>query len=144
VDWYYAKEGQTVGPIAEEDIPGLVRSGEVHSDTLIWHDGLPSWTAYGQLTKDATRKPSRRRIRMATRPGGIVCSQCGRDFPPDRVVRHGDENVCAECNPALFPHLQSPVAAQPKVQRDGFWRRVVAKLARPPADARPTQAKPAS
>ena len=133
MQWHYAKEGQLVGPITERDFTRLVRAGAIRADTLVWHDGMQAWTAYGQIPQEEAPLHARPRLRLASRPGGIVCSQCGRDFPPEHVAQVEGANVCVECNPALFPQLRSGVDQAGATGHGGFWSRMAAKLTRPTA-----------
>jgi uncharacterized RDD family membrane protein YckC len=41
--WYYADSGRQVGPIEEIELNRLITAGTVRSDTLVWHEGMPSW-----------------------------------------------------------------------------------------------------
>jgi uncharacterized RDD family membrane protein YckC len=41
--WYYADAGKQVGPIEDSILHGLVASGQVRDDTLVWHEGMESW-----------------------------------------------------------------------------------------------------
>jgi uncharacterized RDD family membrane protein YckC len=41
--WYYADAGKQVGPIEDDFFEGLVASGKVGDDTLVWHEGMESW-----------------------------------------------------------------------------------------------------
>jgi hypothetical protein len=51
--WYYAKEGQRLGPITFEQLKELANSGAIQPATLAWCEGMPEWTAAGKL-KDLT------------------------------------------------------------------------------------------
>jgi hypothetical protein len=42
--WFYYKEGRGVGPVDEAEIRGLLQSGAISVDTLVWRDGLDDWT----------------------------------------------------------------------------------------------------
>ena len=41
--WYYADAGKQVGPIEDSILDGLVASGQVRDDTLVWHEGMAAW-----------------------------------------------------------------------------------------------------
>ena len=47
MNWYYSEDGKQVGPIDETELNRLVTLGAVRSDTLVWHEGLPSWQPLG-------------------------------------------------------------------------------------------------
>jgi len=43
-DWFYYAEGCGVGPVDDAEIRGLLQSGAITADTLVWRDGLDDWT----------------------------------------------------------------------------------------------------
>src|ERR1043166_7990288 len=49
MNWYYAEAGQQVGPVTEEELLRLADGGRIQADTLVWHEGLPNWQAYGHV-----------------------------------------------------------------------------------------------
>ena len=36
MNWYYADAGRQVGPITDEQLDGLLKSGAIKGDTLVW------------------------------------------------------------------------------------------------------------
>ena len=42
--WFYAREQNSIGPVAEAELAALLEKGEVPWDTLVWHRALPEWT----------------------------------------------------------------------------------------------------
>lgn len=47
--WYYAQNGQQLGPVSGEQLRALLASGSVRSADLVWTDSLPAWTPAGQV-----------------------------------------------------------------------------------------------
>lgn len=45
IAWHYMKNGVQTGPATADEIKGLISSGTIKADTLVWRDGLPSWVA---------------------------------------------------------------------------------------------------
>ena len=41
--WYYAKEGEQLGPITETDMRGLLASGQLSPEAMIWKQGMGNW-----------------------------------------------------------------------------------------------------
>lgn len=41
--WYYNLNGQTLGPVLEEEIRNWLKSGQINSDTYLWKEGLEGW-----------------------------------------------------------------------------------------------------
>jgi hypothetical protein len=49
MNWYYAAEGQRVGPVDEDAIRQLAREGRLTPDTLVWHQGMEEWKRFAEL-----------------------------------------------------------------------------------------------
>ncbi len=47
--WYYAQNGQQLGPVPGEQLRALLASGAVRATDLVWTDTLPAWTPAGQV-----------------------------------------------------------------------------------------------
>ncbi|MDF9878152.1 SPFH domain-containing protein [Cellulosimicrobium cellulans] len=47
--WYWAAGGAQAGPGTTADLAGRVRSGEVTRQSLVWQQGMASWTAAGDV-----------------------------------------------------------------------------------------------
>lgn len=41
--WHYASNGQQMGPVSDEELAQLTRSGAIQADSLIWTEGMPEW-----------------------------------------------------------------------------------------------------
>jgi hypothetical protein len=41
--WFYAKGGQTHGPVSEGEFRNLINLGTVGPDDLVWKEGMPAW-----------------------------------------------------------------------------------------------------
>jgi uncharacterized membrane protein len=109
MNWYYVEAGQQAGPVDDGLLTSLVTSGKIQPDTLVWHEGMTAWTPYGQLAQTPAAG-----VGEPPRPdgatGGIICSECGRTFGPDQVIRHGDRWVCAACKPIFLQRLREGIA----------------------------------
>lgn len=42
-EWFYEKNGRRIGPVMEAQLIGLVGSGEISTQTLVWHQSLTQW-----------------------------------------------------------------------------------------------------
>src|SRR5262245_30682411 len=118
MSWYYAKEGRQVGPVGEADFEGLVRGGVVGSDTLVWREGMPAWQPYAVVAGGAAGPAS----------APAACSQCGRTFPADDMIRYGDRWVCATCKPVFVQGLKEGVVTTSQLNYAGFWIRFGARF----------------
>ena len=43
VQYYYAKDGQRIGPYSENDIFNFISSGQIHNQTYLWKTGMTGW-----------------------------------------------------------------------------------------------------
>lgn len=49
MQWFYALNGQRVGPVSNEQFAQLVAAGTISSETLVWREGLPNWVKWGEI-----------------------------------------------------------------------------------------------
>jgi hypothetical protein len=111
MNWHYAENGQSAGPVTDEQLAQLFQSGRINRSTLVWREGLPDWVPYGQAVAPAgTGSP---------RPGEGICAECGQYFPADDLVSLNKTLVCAGCKP-LF--LQRMAEGAPTTGAAGLWR----------------------
>lgn len=56
MDWYYAKDGQQVGPVSEEELTKLKQGGQLSGEELVWNETLTDWVPMNSLSQfgDAT------------------------------------------------------------------------------------------
>lgn len=47
--WYYAQNGQQLGPVSGEQLRAMLVSGAVRGTDLVWTDSLPAWTPAAQV-----------------------------------------------------------------------------------------------
>jgi len=118
MNWYYVDNGQQAGPVDDAQLSALVGSGKIKPDTLVWHDGLSAWTAYSVVAPPpaaSTAAPpaveAPPQIAPSAAGGTLICSECGRSFPPSDVIRYADRFICANCKPAFFQRLREGGAA---------------------------------
>lgn len=48
-DWYYGENGQQIGPLDENAIRMAIGQGRLNQQTLVWREGMPSWTALANV-----------------------------------------------------------------------------------------------
>ena len=56
------------------------------------------------------------------------CSECGRPFASEDLVRFGNVAVCAECKPNYVQQMREGAVVAGSIQYGGFWRRLAAVL----------------
>ncbi len=116
MNWWYAENGQQLGPFTDQAFQELVRTGKVVAGTLVWHSGLPGWMPYAEAAPFLAPPPA---VAEETR----FCSQCGRPYPASQL----SGNVCAACRGAVVPEM--PVVPRPSgLVYGGFWIRFLARL----------------
>jgi uncharacterized RDD family membrane protein YckC len=52
--WYYARNGQRLGPIEETELQRLAETGQLSGTDLVWKPGLPEWRPAGQMPELAS------------------------------------------------------------------------------------------
>ena len=123
MQWYYADNGKQVGPISEADFQGLVASGVIRAQTLVWTAGMPEWAPYGSVASAAPATPP-----PAVGAAGGVCCECGKHFPQDELLRYEGSFVCAACKPVFFQRVQEGAAVAGTMRFAGFWIRLLARF----------------
>jgi len=51
MQWFYADQGKSTGPVSENDFQNLVASGKITPSTLVWHEGMPAWVKHETLSQ---------------------------------------------------------------------------------------------
>lgn len=125
MNWYYVQDGEQVGPCAEDEFQRRVAAGVVTDGTLVWHDGLADWAAYGAVRQVAA---TARGASLEAMPQTGVCSDCGKLFPKQDLLAYQGVSVCAACKPAFFQRVQEGMGAPGTMTYGGFWIRVAAKI----------------
>lgn len=126
MQWYYAEAGRQAGPVDDEAFHGLVASGRIAPDTLVWSPGMPNWQPYRIVNTGvgsvAGAPPLRSQSDMR------FCSECGRPYSSDDLVAFGNSLVCAFCKPVFAQKLREGVVPVGAQQYGGFWIRFLAVL----------------
>jgi uncharacterized RDD family membrane protein YckC len=122
MDWFYADGGRQVGPVDEASFQGLVTTGIVRDETLVWHAGMANWQPYQTVRPAAVLAPELNAPAGETR----FCSECGRPYAPDDLVAFGNSLVCASCKPVYTQKLREGIRPAGAVHYGGFWIRYLA------------------
>lgn len=131
MNWFYIDGGEQAGPVTDESLAELRRVGRVTDDTPVWHEGMADWVPlHGALPVPAVAA-----VAQGVEPPfvvdakpGAVCSECGRSFSTEDMIRHGDAYVCASCKPVFIQKLSEGVHADGALPYAGFWVRFAAKF----------------
>lgn len=115
--WHYAIDGQTYGPVSEEEFQTLWQRSTIGPHTLVWHEGLPDWVEYRHLTSTNNLALDQ-----------AVCSECGLSFPQEDMIRFGTNLVCASCKRIYVQKVKEGAQLVGTMNYAGFWIRFGAKI----------------
>jgi len=117
--WYYSDGEKRLGPVSEEQLIELRRSGVVTADTLVWREGMADWARYQEAgpavnldeVAPIASAPPLMPIPPALSPEGpeAVCAECGRIFPKEEMIAHGQSYVCVACKPLFVQKIAEGV-----------------------------------
>jgi len=130
VNWFYAIDKQQSGPVNDDQLDALLRAGTINPSTLVWREGMTDWQplslARGNApSNSATSGPSGQ---AATPDGMVTCVECRRSYPPEEVIRYGDQPVCAVCKPIFLQRLREGAAIPSTFIYASFGSRLAAKI----------------
>jgi GYF domain 2 len=57
MNWFYAKDGQQIGPVEFSEIERLRSEGQLTDDTLVWQQGMTNWVKLSSLSKTSAGIP---------------------------------------------------------------------------------------
>jgi uncharacterized RDD family membrane protein YckC len=100
--WHYVENGQQAGPVTREQLDQLFAEGRINGDTLVWQPGQPDWRPYRESIPAAASAADNP---PASGQAEAICAECGKMFPLDETIRHGDARVCAGCKPVFLQKL---------------------------------------
>jgi uncharacterized RDD family membrane protein YckC len=85
---------------------------------------MAEWQRYANVkTQEAEPSPA------AVATGVASCSECGRSFSQNDMIRYENLWICAQCKPIFFQRVKEGAAALPGAMvYGGFWIRFVAKF----------------
>ncbi|WP_269537310.1 DUF4339 domain-containing protein [Cerasicoccus fimbriatus] len=58
MSWYYVHNGETVGPVTQEEFDELRYSGVLNDQTMVWQDGWTEWMPLGQANLAPVASPA--------------------------------------------------------------------------------------
>jgi uncharacterized RDD family membrane protein YckC len=126
MNWYYVEAGQQAGPVDDAQLEALRASGKIQPDTLIWREGMANWAPYS-TAKSSGPQPAGGAAN--TTAAEAVCTECGRIFPVDNMIRYGNAHVCAGCKPIFMQKLAEGAKINTgTLNYAGFWIRFAAKF----------------
>lgn len=116
--WYYSQGSTQCGPVSEDEFGRLIQTGVVTRDTLVWKQGMPEWTPYGQLPGVPLPPPD-----APTAIAGIPCVACTKLFRESELVDLSGNRVCATCKPLVLQKIREgiPIGASSGLYRQGNY-----------------------
>lgn len=125
MDWYYVDGGKSAGPVGEEQLVELTRTGKIAPDTLVWREGMAEWKPCRESGLKVF-EPSA----SGTAPGTLTqsCVQCRNFFAQDEMMRFENSWVCVNCKPVFLQKLKEGVRTDNSLVYGGFWIRFGAKF----------------
>ncbi len=106
---YYADGDQQVGPIGKAELQSLVKAKKVNAKTLVWQDGMEDWQELGVFVR-SRRSQSILEDQAVIPTQRSVCSECGRAFAEEEMIRFNDAWICAGCKPAFIQKVKEGVS----------------------------------
>jgi uncharacterized RDD family membrane protein YckC len=119
---FYADGDQQVGPIGKAELQSLIRAKKVNAKTLIWQDGMENWQELGVFVRNR-KNTSTHEKQAANFTRNSVCSECGRAFAEEEMIRFNDAWICAGCKPAFIQKVKEGVSVAGAMNYAGFWIR---------------------
>lgn len=83
--WYYALNGERVGPRSLDEVRSLVANGVLDADSLVWTDGMREWARVGDF---AILSPEW--VQPASAPAPRAEAEWAPDEAPAPLARTGD------------------------------------------------------
>lgn len=127
MQWYYAINGQRLGPVAQAEFEKLVTDGVVKAETLVWRQGMPEWQPYAQAGAGATTPPPAADAAGAD-DGTEVCAVSGKRYPRREMVNFEGKWISAEHRDEFFQRQREGVVQPGAFVYGNFWPRFGAKL----------------
>jgi len=119
---YYAYGDQQRGPIGKAELQALIRDKKIDAKTLVWQDGMENWQELGIFVR-SRREKSTAPDPAAAHLGQAECSECGRVFTEDEMIRFNGTRVCAGCKPVFVQKIKEGVPVAGALDYAGFWIR---------------------
>jgi uncharacterized RDD family membrane protein YckC len=122
---YYAEGERQIGPIGKTELLFLVKEKKVTARTLVWQSGMESWQELGVYIRSRTGKGAQDGS-AAVPMRKAACSECGRAFAEDEMIRFQKSWVCAACKPVFIQKIKEGLSVAGTMNYAGFWIRFAA------------------
>lgn len=129
MQWYYAVNGQRMGPVSEAEFEQLVQNGTIKPDTLVWRQGFANWQPYSTVASSAASanaEPS------GETSGAMeeteICAVSGQRYPKSQMIQYEGKWISAEHRDEFFQRMREGVTLPGHFVYGGFWWRFLAKF----------------
>src|SRR5258708_6883348 len=92
MEWFYANDGNRMGPVTPVAFEGLVRDSIVKPETLVWSKGITDWVPFSQIATDTA----------------VCAASGGRHWQRDMVPYEG-KFISADHKEQFFQRLREGV-----------------------------------
>ena len=125
MQWYYAINGERLGPVAQAEFEKLVTDGVVKADTLVWQQGMAEWQPYARVAGGtaAGAAPA-----GGADDGTEVCAVSGKRYPRREMINYEGKWISAEHRDAFFQRQREGVVQPGEFVYGNFWPRFCAKF----------------
>lgn len=108
-----------MGPVDDAILAGLLRSGEISAETLVWKQGLAGWVPYATVAAPSASGTA------APMAATMRCAECGQSFPPDQMITLAGRSICGTCKPVAVQKFQEGVVGFGQTSDpEELWRMV--------------------
>ena len=102
MEWYYASNRQQLGPVSQDELIELVRSGKIQPTDLVWNASMTSWQPFKEVLEVPAAEST---ATTATDPAPAYPE------PAPSVEPHGQPPAQASATPeAVVPQAAAPAA----------------------------------
>jgi uncharacterized RDD family membrane protein YckC len=127
MQWYYAINGQRLGPVSQAEFEKLVTDGVVQAETLVWQQGMVEWQPYAKVAGGTPPAPSSAAA-AATDDGTEVCAVSGKRYPRREMINYEGKWISAEHRDTYFQRQREGVVQPGEFVYGNFWPRFCAKF----------------
>ena len=121
MDWFYALNGQQLGPVTDAQLDELIRAGTLAPDTLVWREGMGDWQPHSTARPATPSDSLPPLIAPAAAQTGTRCVECGLTYAPTDLIVLNNSWVCATCKPKFLQRMMEGTAAPGSSRL--IWRR---------------------
>lgn len=70
--WHYIHDGNQLGPVEEQALIDLIAAGELTTEVLVWHPGLPQWVPAASVIGSVLPPPVPQNVQPAPEPDAQI------------------------------------------------------------------------